>query len=165
MTYDRDQLGPALRVLRESRGLKQADVARAIGRSGPNVSRLERAGANPQAASLLAYLEAIGATLADLHQELDDRGAAVAEALDRQVAEGRARLADEPSYRRMARDLLERYGGPELPPGLRGLADLVDEQEARLDDHDAQLRELERRLAPGGEQGGAGGSDRGPVEG
>ncbi len=164
MTYDRDQLGPALRALREARGLKQADVARAIGRSEPNVSRLERPGGNPQAASLLAYLEAVGATLADLHHELADHDAAVGEALDRQVAAGRARIADEPSYRRLARGLLERFGGPELPPGLRALADLIDEQDARLADHEAQLRELERRLPPGGEEGGAGGADGGPVE-
>ena len=69
----------------------QPDVARAIGRSEPNVSRLERAGANPQAASLLAYLEAVGADLTDLHGELAERDDAISEALEQQIAAGRAR--------------------------------------------------------------------------
>ena len=165
MTYDRDQLGPALKALRESRGLKQSDVARAIGRSEPNVSRLERAGANPQAASLLAYLEAVGADLVDLHAELAERDDAISEALERQIAAGRARIADEPTYRRLASDLLARFGGAQLPAGLRAMAELIDEQGERLEEHEAELREIKRRLPPGGGQGGAGGADGGPVEG
>ncbi len=165
MTYDRERLGPALKALREARGLKQADVARAIGRSEPNVSRLERAGANPQASSLLAYLEAIGADLEDLHGELAERDPAISAALEQQIAAGKARIADEPSYRRLARDLLERFGGAQLPSGLRAIADLIDEQGDRLEEHEAEIEAIKRRLPPGGDQGGADGSDGGPVEG
>ena len=143
MGYDPRRLGPGLKALRETRGLMQADVAKALGRSLPAVSRLEQPNANPQFLKLLRYLEAIDCDLEDLHAEI--QGWAVDsnpldDALDEAVRTANQKLRDDPAYRRIARDLIERFGGPEPSSGLRVIADLIDDQDQRL-------RELERDKA------------------
>ncbi len=157
MTYHRDDIGPALKAMRKARRLKQFEVAQKIGRSEPSISRLERAGSNPQVSNLLSYLDALGANLLDLHHQLTHRDP-VSLVLEQQVAQGEQRLRVEPAYRQMARDLIERFGGTDLPPGLRALAGLLDE-------HDARLRAIEDRLTLGSEEGGADGADSSLVEG
>lgn len=127
MDESRD-IGPALQRLRENRGFRQAHVAERLGRSTQTVSRLEQPGSNPQTSSLLRYLEAIGATLADLEAELE----APADPLDAAVATVNARIRDEPAFRNLAREMLERYGGPDLPPALRTLADMIDSLDSRV---------------------------------
>jgi len=141
-------VGPALQRLRESRGIRQAQVAERMGKSTQTVSRLEQPGSNPQTSSLLRYLEAIGATLADLEAELQ----APADPLDEAVATVSARIRDEPAFRGLAREMLERYGGPDLPPALRTLADMIDGLEDRV-------RRLEEQSAPESESPDPKGTD------
>ncbi len=157
MTYHRDDIGPALKVMRKARRLKQSDVAKTIGRSEPSISRLERAGSNPQLSNLLSYLDALDANLLDLHHQLAQKDP-VSLALDQQFAQSEQRLKADPAYRQMARDLIERFGGGDLPPGLRAMAGLLDE-------HDARLRAIEQRLLPAGEERGPNGANGGPIEG
>ena len=57
------------------------------------------------------------------------------------------RIREDPSYRQLARDMLERFGGPELPPGLRALADLVDRQGEQIERQKEQLDDYEGRLS------------------
>ncbi len=73
--YDSHGLGPALKRLRKSRGIPQKELAQRISRSAASVSRIERAGSNPKAQSLLRYLAAIDASLADLHAEMGGESA------------------------------------------------------------------------------------------
>jgi len=137
--YDPGKIGSALQRLRERRGLKQAQVAERLGRSIQTISRLEQAGANPQASSLVRYLDAIGATLSDLDTELR-----AADPLDEAVRDVDQRLVDEPELRRLAKEMLERFGGSELSPELRAMAAQIEKQEQRL-------VEVERQLRPRGE--------------
>ncbi len=139
LVYDPEKIGPALKRLREGRGLKQAQVAERLGRSTQTISRLEQGGANPQASSLVRYLDAIGATLSNLDTEIE-----AADPLDDAVRDVDQRLRDEPELRRLAAELLQRFGGPELSPELRSMAERLEEQEQRL-------VEVERQLRPRGE--------------
>ena len=58
----------------------------------------------------------------------------------------------------MAAEMLRRFGGDELPPGMLALAELLDQ-------HGERIESLERQLWPGGEEGTPNGTDGGPVEG
>ncbi len=152
MDYGDEDVGPALKRLRKAAGLSGTQLAAKIGRSGANVSRIERAGSNPKVESLLRYLKAIGADFGDLHRELREPG----DPLDDAVAAVNQRIRDDPTYRQLARSMLERFGGPEPPPALRTLADLIDRQGDQLDqqademkDHDDRLRRLEGERSPG----------------
>lgn len=142
MDYGHDDVGPALKRLREAAGLAQNQLAAKIGRSGANVSRIERAGCNPKLASLLRYLEAIGADLEDLHRELRES----VDPLDEAVAAVHQRIIDDPTYRQLARGMLERFGGPEPPPALRALADLIDRQGEQIEQHSLEMGEVKGRL-------------------
>ena len=139
MDYGRDDVGPALKRLREAAGIRQNRLAARIERSGANVSRVERAGSNPKLETLLRYLEAIGADFADLHRELgvDD------DPLEELVATVDLKIREDAGYRQVARDMLERFGGSEPPPALRALAEVIDRQGEQLAEQDERLRRLE----------------------
>ena len=152
-TYGLEDVGPALRRLRKARGLRQGEVAAKMGISRNGPSRYEQPGTNLQLSNLLGYLDALGATFDDLHRELtgEVEKDPLNAALDEQIRISDERMRDEPAYRRLAMRLLERFGGPEVAPELRALAELIDEQDRRL-------RKLEARSAdddesPAGEAG------------
>ncbi len=155
--HDPNALAAALRALRHQQGFRQEDVAQRMGRSSATVSRLEQDGVNPQWLTLMRYLEAIDVDLTDLVAELAapvDRP----DALDQQLEREAKRIEHEPGYRRLAAEMLRRFGGEELPPGMLALAELLDEHGERIDN-------LERELRPGSEEGTPNGTDGGPVEG
>ncbi|MEM7587168.1 MAG: helix-turn-helix transcriptional regulator [Acidobacteriota bacterium] len=158
MSYHRNDIGPALKAMRKARRIRQSEVAQTVGRSEPSISRIERAGSNPQMSNLLAYLEAIDASMLDLHDQLIQRRDSVGLALEQQMAQSEQRLQVDPAYRQLARDLIERFGGDEPPPGLRAMAGLLDE-------HDARLRAIENRLRTGSDQSGSNGSNGLSIEG
>ena len=146
MDYGDRDIGPALKRLRKAAGLSGTQVAAKIGRSAANVSRIERADSNPKLESLMRYLRAIDADLGDLHREVREPG----DPLDDAVAAVEQRIRDEPSYRQLAKSMLERFGGPEPPPALSALADLIDRQGDLLEQqgeeieiHAERLRRLE----------------------
>lgn len=64
------ELGPALRLLREERGLTQVELARAAALSTSQVSAYERARRRPSLASLERLLCALDADLAKLQRAL-----------------------------------------------------------------------------------------------
>ncbi len=155
--HDPSALAAALRTLRLRQGFQQAEVAERMDRSSATVSRLEQEGVNPQWQTLLRYLEAIDVTLTELDTELaqpDESGAA----LDIQLEREAKRLEAEPGYRRLAAEMLRRFGGNELPPGMLALAEMLDE-------HGERIRSLEAELRPGTEDGTPNGTDGRPVEG
>ena len=147
--YDPKEIGPALQRLRESRGLKQAELAQRLGRSTQTISRLEQAGANPQGSSLLRYLDAVGATLSDFAAEIRS-----GDPLDEAVLAVEQRLRDEPELRRLAAEMLERFCGSEVAPELRALAALIDSQEKRLAEVERELRPQGEERRPNGANGG-----------
>lgn len=61
-----EQIGEAydalisLNELRESRGFTQADLARGMGVSQPNISKIERGAADPLLSTIEGYVEALG---------------------------------------------------------------------------------------------------------
>ena len=55
-------IGPALRTLREGRGLTQAEVARRLGATQPEVSKLERR-VDARLSTVNAYVSALGGTM------------------------------------------------------------------------------------------------------
>ncbi len=70
------KIGAAMRTLRKSRSLTDAEVAEAMGygaKGKHNVNRWERGDCGITAERLWAYLGAIGATFADLDRELEPR--------------------------------------------------------------------------------------------
>ncbi len=142
MDYGHDDVGPALKRLREAAGLSGTQLAAKIGRSGANVSRIERSDSNPKMASLMRYLRAIDADLGDLHRELREPG----DPLDDAVAAVNQRIREDPSYRRLAKSMLERFGGPEPPPALRALADLIDRQGEQLEQQVDEMKDYDERL-------------------
>ncbi len=155
--HDPNALAAALRALRHQQGFRQEDVAQRMGRSSATVSRLEQDGVNPQWLTLMRYLEAIDVDLTDLVAELAapvDRP----DALDQQLEREAKRIEHEPGYRRLAAEMLRRFGGEDLPPGMLALAELLDEHGERIDN-------LERELRPGSEEGTPNGTDGGPIEG
>ena len=143
MDYGQDDVGPALQRLRKAAGLQQKEVARAIERSGPNVSRIEQPGSNPKLGTLLRYLAAVGANFEDLHRELRE---GASDPLDDAVAAVDQRIREDPAFRQLARGMLERFGGPEPPPALQALADLIDRQGDQLEQQQRQLEVYEGRL-------------------
>ena len=173
MEYRTDDVGPALRRLRKARGLSQEQVAATMGISRTGPSRYEQPGTNLQISNLLAYLSAIGATLDDLLHELagGDEADELSEALDEQIRLVNERILHRSGHRRLARSLLERFGGADPPPELRAMADLIDDQDRRIADQDQRIADQDRRLREieaerRGEDGdSAGGSNGGEAEG
>lgn len=53
----------ALVALRKDRGMRQVDVARAMGIGQPSVSELERGEVSPRLSTLQRYASAVGATI------------------------------------------------------------------------------------------------------
>ncbi len=155
---DPRELAPALRALRRRQGFQQGEVAVRMERSPATVSRLEQDGVNPQWHTLLRYLDAIDVTLEELVAELT-RPDDMPDALDLQLEQEAKRLETEPGYRRLAAEMLNRFGGDELPPGLLGLAEM-------LDAHGERIRQLEDRLGSGSgsEDVAPNGTDGSPVE-
>ncbi len=145
MDYRPEDVGPALRRLRKAAKLQQKQVAGAIQRSGANVSRIERPGSNPKLASLLRYLEAIGGDLGELHREL--RVQPADDPLEDAVARVDQRIREDPTFRQLARGMLERFGGPEPPPALAALADLIDRQGDQLEQQAEVVRRQEEQMA------------------
>ncbi len=156
---DPRELAAALRALRRRQGFQQGEVAERMGRSPATVSRLEQDGVNPQWRTLLRYLDAIDVTLDELVAELSRPGD-VPDALDEQLEREAKRLEAEPGYRRLAAEMLNRFGGDELPQGLLALAEM-------LDAHGERIRQLEERVGSGagGEDVAPNGTDGSPVEG
>ena len=142
MDYRQDDVGPALKRLRKAAGLPANQLAARIRRSGANVSRIERSGSNPKLSSLLRYLDAIGADLGDLHRELRE----LVDPLDDAVAAVDQRIREDATYRELARSMLERFGGPEPPPALRALADLIDRQGDEIEQQSDQMKDYGERL-------------------
>ena len=64
-------LGPALRLLRDERGLTQRTLARAADLSKSQVSAYERSRRRPSLASLDRLLTALSSDLADLQHAID----------------------------------------------------------------------------------------------
>ncbi len=145
MDYGHEDIGPALKRLREAAGIAQNELAAKIKRSGANLSRIERSGSNPKLASLLRYLKAIDADLSDLHREVAEGGN---DPLDDAVAAVDQRIREDKSYRELARSMLERFGGPDPPPALAALADLIDRQGDQIEQQDERLRRLEGETGP-----------------
>ncbi len=149
MGHGHEDIGPALKRLREAAGIAQNRLAAKIQRSGANLSRIERQGANPKVASLMRYLHAIDADLGDLDREIREGGS---DPLDDAVAAVDQRIREDPTYRELARNMLERFGGPEPSPALRALADLIDRQADQLEDQGRRIRRLEGDASPEGEE-------------
>ncbi len=73
-----------LKGLRKKAGLTQRELGRRMGVNHSTVASFEKPSANPRLGTVLRYLGAIGATLADLHRELEGeppQAGAVGEAL------------------------------------------------------------------------------------
>ncbi len=163
MDYGHDDVGPALKRLRKAAGMHQHELAAKIQRSGANVSRVERPGSNPKLVTLMRYLEALGVDLSDLHRELREH---TSDPLDDAVAAVDQRIREDRNFRQLARGMLERFGGPDPPPPLQALADLIDrqgdelEQQAvvvrrqneQIEAQEGRLRKLEELAAPEGEE-------------
>lgn len=62
--------------LRKHRGVTQAQVAEVLGVAQPNVSRLERGGADPHLSTLVEFVEALGGRL-ELTAVFDDERAEI----------------------------------------------------------------------------------------
>lgn len=102
-----DQIGRALQILRERAGLTQDQLAKRAGMSYTSLSRYERAVEAPQVKSLDRILAALGVTLRDLADAIDE-------------ASGRTRTATHGRARREWVGVLRDMGISE--PVLRGFA-------------------------------------------
>ncbi len=143
MDYSHRDIGAALGRLRKAAGLRQEQLAAKIGRSGATVSRLEQPGSNPNASSLTRYLAAVGADFGELHREMRE---GTSDPLDDAVATVDQRLREDPSFRQLARGMLERFGGPEPPPALRALADLIDRQGDEIEQQAGAVRRQKEQM-------------------
>jgi transcriptional regulator with XRE-family HTH domain len=158
---DPNALAATLSRLRRQQGLRQADVAERMGRSAGTVSRLEQDGVNPQWQTLLRYLDAIGVTLTELDEALsgaDESAVVLGALLDEQLEHEAKRLEAEPGYRRLAAEMVRRFGGEELPPGMMALAELLDQYGERI-------HQIERQLRPRIDDRPPNGTNDTPVEG
>ncbi len=136
--------GPALKRLRAAKGLTQEEVAVRFGRQVQTISRLEQPGSNIQLSTLLRYLNALGANLADLQRALDDP-------LAREIREDDERLRTDPAYRELVHGMLTDLGGPNPTPEMQAVLERIEDQERRL----RQLEESQRSesVANGGDHG------------
>ena len=150
MPYDKKKIGPALGRLREAANLSQTDIAKRMGLGATACSRMEIESYNPRAANLLRYLEAVGATLEDLHREMVP---APADALDQHAENVTALIDKDAGYRGMAHRMLERFGG--AAPG---------EWVEFVFETDERLRRLEAERLADREKARPRGSDGEPVE-
>ena len=94
------------------------------------MSRLEREDSNPRFSSVVNFLEAIGASVHDLAAELGHTRNV--DPLDPWRSRIESRMLDEPSYRRLARELIDELGGS---------------QRTDVRDLDRRLRAIETQLA------------------
>jgi transcriptional regulator with XRE-family HTH domain len=74
-----EALGPALRELRERRGISAPEAAAAAGLSRFNVTSYERGQITPSVGSLSQLLKALGFNLIDLQKTLDRQATAAEE--------------------------------------------------------------------------------------
>ncbi len=120
-----EDFGPALKRLRVSKGLTQEAVAVRFGRQVQTISRLEQPGANPKAATLLRYLNALDASLEDLHRSLNDP-------LVMEIKEDDERLRTDGTYRELVHGMLSELGGPNPAPEIAEVLERIEDQERRL---------------------------------
>ncbi len=120
-----EELGPALKRLRAAKGLTQEAVAVRFGRQVQTISRLEQPGANPKAATLLRYLNALDASLEDLHRSLNDP-------LVMEIKEDDERLRTDGTYRELVHGMLSELGGPNPAPEIAEVLERIEDQERRL---------------------------------
>ncbi len=139
-----EDLGPALKRLRVSKGLTQEAVAVKFGRQVQTVSRLEQPGSNPQVTTLLRYLSALDADLSDLQQALDDP-------LTREIREDDERLESDGTYRELVRGMLSDLGGEQPMPEVKAVLDRIDDLDRRLKRVEASRRA--KAVSNGGDQG------------
>lgn len=66
-------LGPALRRIRQARGIDRAAVAKVLDIDASGVSRYESESSRPHTRTLELYLDAIGATVSDLAAAMEGR--------------------------------------------------------------------------------------------
>ena len=131
-----EDLGPALQRLRAAKGLTQEAVAVRFGRQVQTISRLEQPGSNPQASTLLRYLNALDASLDDLHRALNDP-------LVTEIREDDERLRTDGTYRELVHGMLSELGGPNPGPEVRAVLERIEDQERRL-----RRLEESRRVEP-----------------
>ncbi len=139
-----EDVGPALKRLRVSKGLTQEAVAVKFGRQVQTVSRLEQSGSNPQVTTLLRYLNALGADLNDLQDMLDNP-------LTREIQEDDKLLEADGSYRELVRGMLSDLSGEQPVPEVKALLDRIDDLDKRLKRVEASRRA--KAVSNGGDQG------------
>lgn len=83
------RIGPVLRRLKMASGLSYEDLGRILGKTRASVAGLCHDDANPRWITLVAFLEALGLSLADLAGEVEDPGGLrkKIEAIEKQVEE------------------------------------------------------------------------------
>ncbi len=120
-----EDVGPALKRLRAAKGLTQEEVAVRFGRQVQTISRLEQPGSNLQATTLLRYLNALGASFADLQRALDDP-------LAREIREDDERLKTDAPYRELVHGMLSELGGPKPVPEIEAVLERIEDLDSRL---------------------------------
>ena len=141
--YDLTQVGPALKRLREARGLRQADVAHRAEVSDSIPSRAEQPDSNIQLGTLFRYLAAIEASLTDLDNELRP------DPLGDEIARDDQRLLDEPGHRETYRRLWEAGYKPDPDGPLGHVLKILEDHEVRDREIFARIRKLEEEVKDG----------------
>ncbi len=132
-----EDIGPALKRLRSSRGLTQEALAVKFGRQVQTISRLEQPGSDMKVSTLLRLLNALGASLEDLQRALDHPLAV-------EISEDNERLRTDPPYRELVRNMLTDLGGPNPAPEIAAVLGRIDELDSRV----KQLEESRRGVEP-----------------
>ncbi len=133
MTEPAEVIGALVR-LRRAAQLTQRELGDRMGINHSTVASFERPGANPRLDNLLRYLDAVGATVADLAREVGKTLDPVRAAID--AAD--YRLEEEPEYRRAMLEDLTRFGS---------------EGSAELQELKQRLEKLEREVRGGSTPG------------
>ncbi len=120
-----EDLGPALKRLRMAKGLTQEALAVRFGRQVQTISRLEQPGSDMKVSTLLRYLNALDASLADLHRSINDP-------LAREIREDDERLRTDPPYRELVHGMLSDLGGPNPAPEIRTMLERIEDLDSRL---------------------------------
>ncbi len=130
------QVGPALRILRQTRRISQVEAAERIGIHRSGVSRYESPQTNLTVDNLLLYLESIGASLTELDEEMKKTGAGTGspDALAFEIARHLRNLEDSGGSRdRLRQPWAEAGHDPEKgPPEVQALGKYLESVEDRL---------------------------------
>lgn len=132
-----DDIGPALKRLRATRGLTQEAVAVKFGRQVQTVSRLEQPGSDMKVSTLLRYLDALDASLEDLQGALNHPLAV-------EISEDDERLRTDPPYRELLAEMLTDLSGPHPIPQVAAILERINKLDSRV----TQLEESRRRGKP-----------------